>query len=161
MLIEGGIMEDVNEWKGLNGQLVTFKEEVGDAEKITFIGSPGVCTPFAEFLAYSVRDKENHFIPLLDIDDCHEFESKPYAMVLKDEVSDPHDSDVVVLLGGLSMPKYDVDTEDVKALVNEIIKEDGQLMGVCFMDMFTKAGWLEKVDFDCVIDGTLIGVVKK
>lgn len=82
-------------------------------------------------------------------------------MVLKDEVSDPHDSDVVVLLGGLSMPKYDVDTEEVKVLVDEILKEDGQLMGVCFMDMFTKAGWLEKVDFDCVIDGTLIGVVKK
>ena len=81
--------------------------------------------------------------------------------MLKDEVSDPHDSDVVVLLGGLSMPKYDVDTEEVKELVNEILKEDGQLMGVCFMDMFTKAGWLEKVDFDCVIDGTLTGVVKK
>ena len=154
-------MEDIYEWKGLNGQLVTFKKEVGDAEKITYVGSPGVCTPFAEFLAYSVRDKDNHFIPLLDIDDCHEFESKPYAMVLKDEVSDPHDSDVVVLLGGLSMPKYDVDTEEVKALVKEILKEDGQLMGVCFMDMFTKAGWLEKVDFDCVIDGTLTGVVKK
>ena len=154
-------MEDVENWKGLNGQLVTFKKEVGDAQKITFVGSPGVCTPFAEFLAYAVRDKENHFIPLLDIDECHEFESKPYAMVLNDEVSDPHDSDVVVLLGGLSMPKYDVDTEEVKALVNEILKDDGQLMGVCFMNMFTKAGWLDKVDFDCVIDGTLIGVVKK
>lgn len=154
-------MEDVYEWKGLNGQLVTFKKEVGDAEKITFIGSPGVCTPFAEFLAYSVRDKETHFIPLLNIDDCHEFESKPYAMVLKDEVSDPYGSDVVVLLGGLSMPKYDVDTEEVNVLVKEILKEGGQLMGVCFMDMFSKAGWLEKVDFDCVIDGTLIGVVKK
>ncbi|MBR4446864.1 DUF2124 domain-containing protein [Methanobrevibacter sp.] len=154
-------MEDAYEWKGLNGQLVTFKKEVGDAKKITFVGSPGVCTPFAEFLAYSVRDKENHFIPLLDIEDCHEFESKPYAMVLKDEVSDPHESDVVVLLGGLSMPKYDVDTDEVKDLVDEILKEDGQLMGVCFMDMFTKAGWLEKVDFDCVIDGTLVGVVKK
>ena len=154
-------MEDIYDWKGLNGQLVTFKKEVGDAEKITFIGSPGVCTPFAEFLAYSVRDKETHFIPLLNIDDCHEFESKPYAMVLKDEVSNPHDSDVVVLLGGLSMPKYDVDTEEVKGLVKEILKDDGQLMGVCFMDMFAKAGWLEKVDFDCVIDGTLIGIVKK
>ena len=120
-------MEDAYEWKGLNGQLVTFKKEVGDAKKITYIGSPGVCTPFAEFLAYAVRDKENHFIPLLDIEDCHEFESKPYAMVL----------------------------------VKEILKEDGQLIGVCFMDMFTKAGWLEKVDFDSVIDGTLIGVVKK
>ena len=102
-------MEDVYEWKGLNGQLVTFKKEVGDAKKITFIGSPGVCTPFAEFMAYAVRDKENHFIPLLDIEKCHEFEAKSYAMVLRDEVSYPNDSDVVVLLGGLLMPKYDVD----------------------------------------------------
>ena len=34
-------------------------------------------------------------------------------------------------------------------------------MGVCFMDMFTKTGWLDEIDFDCVIDGTLVGVVKK
>ena len=154
-------MEDVNEWKGINGQLVSFKNEVGDAQKITFVGSPGVCTPFAELLAYTVRDRETYFIPLLDVDDCHRFEEKPYAMVLSDEVSDPRDSDVVVLLGGLSMPKYDVDTEDAKALVSDILKEDGLLMGVCFMDMFAKAGWLDKIDFDCVIDGTLTGVVKK
>ena len=154
-------MEDVNEWKGINGQLVTFKNEVGDAEKITFVGSPGVCTPFAELLAYTVRDKESHFIPLLDIDDCHQFESKPYGMVLNDEVSNPRDCDVVVLLGGLSMPKYDVDINELKDLIGCILKENGQLIGVCFMDMFAKAGWLEKIDFDCVIDGTLIGVVKK
>ncbi|MBE6492734.1 DUF2124 domain-containing protein [Methanobrevibacter sp. UBA188] len=154
-------MEDAYEWKGLNGQLVTFKKEVGDAQKITFVGSPGVCTPFAEFLAYSVRDKETCFIPLLDIDECHEFENKSYAMVLKDELYDPHNSDVVVLLGGLSMPKYDVDTNELMVLVNEILKDDGKLMGVCFMNMFEKAGWLEKIDFDCVVDGTLVGVVKK
>jgi hypothetical protein len=141
--------------------LVTFKKEVGDAQKITFVGSPGVCTPFAEFLAYSVRDKETCFIPLLDIDECHEFENKSYAMVLKDELYDPHNSDVVVLLGGLSMPKYDVDTNELMVLVNEILKDDGKLMGVCFMNMFEKAGWLEKIDFDCVVDGTLVGVVKK
>ena len=154
-------MEDVMEWKGINGQLVTFKKEVGDAQKITFVGSPGVCTPFAELLAYTVRDRETHFIPLLDVGDCHQFEAKPYAMVLRDDVSNPKGSDVVVLLGGLSMPKYDVDTHDVKDLVSDILKDDGLLMGVCFMDMFSKAGWLEKIDFDCVIDGTLTGVVKK
>ena len=154
-------MEDAYEWKGLNGQLVTFKKEVGDAQKITFVGSPGVCTPFAEFLAYSVRDKETCFIPLLDIDECHEFERKSYAMVLKDELYNPHNSDVVVLLGGLSMPKYNVDTDELMVLVNEILKDDGKLMGVCFMNMFEKAGWFEKIDFDCVIDGTLVGVVKK
>ena len=82
-------MDDIYEWKGLNGQLVTFKKEVGDAQKITFIGSPGVCTPFAEFLTNVVRDKENHFIPLLDINDCHQFESKSYAMVLKDGCPTP------------------------------------------------------------------------
>ena len=154
-------MEDINEWKGITGQLVTFKKEVENAEKITFVGSPGVCTPFAELLAYSVRDKETHFIPLLNAGDCHQFEEKPYAMVLNEEISNPKDSDVVVLLGGLSMPKYDIDTGDANALVAEILKEDGLLIGVCFMDMFSKAGWLDKINFDCVIDGTLTGVVKK
>lgn len=154
-------MENEYEWKGLNGQLMTFKKEVGDAQKITFIGSPGVCTPFAEFLTNVVRDKENHFIPLLDIGDCHQFESKPYAMVLKDDVSDPHGSDAVVLLGGLSMPKYDVDTDELNKLIDEILAENGKIIGVCFMDMFTKAEWLDKVDFDFIIDGTLKGVVKK
>ena len=154
-------MENVNDWKGITGQLVSFKSEVGDSQKITFVGSPGVCTPFAELLAYAVRDRQTYFIPLLDADDCHQFEAKDYAMVLSDEVSNSNDSDAVVLLGGLSMPKYDVDTEDVKALVKSILKEDGLLIGVCFMDMFAKAVWLEKIDFDCVIDGTLTGVVKK
>ena len=121
-------MEDIYEWKGLNGQLATFKKEVGDVEKITFIGSPGVCTPFAEFMAYAVRDKQTHFIPLLNIDDCHQFELKSYAMVLNDEVSNPKDSDVVVLLGGLAMPKYDVDTDELNALIDDILKEDGRIM---------------------------------
>lgn len=154
-------MKNVKDWKGINGQLLAFKNEVENAQKITFIGSPGVCTPFAELLAYAVRDKESHFIPLLDIGDCHEFESKSYGMVLKYEVSNPKDSDVVVLLGGLSMPKYDLNTDDLNDLINEIIKNDGKIIGVCFMDMFTKANWLDKVNFDSIIDGTLTGVVKK
>ncbi|WP_296868632.1 DUF2124 family protein, partial [uncultured Methanobrevibacter sp.] len=53
------------------------------------------------------------------------------------------------------------DTNELMVLVNEILKDDGKLMGVCFMNMFEKAGWLEKIDFDCVVDGTLVGVVKK
>ncbi len=154
-------MENINDWKGINGQLVSFKKEVGDAKKITFLGSPGVCTPFAELLAYAVRDVETNFVSLLDIENSHQFEFKEYAMVLADEISDSHDSDVVVLLGGLSMPKYDVDLDELKGVVDEILKDGGKLIGVSFMDMFTKSGWLEKVDFDVVIDGTLTGVVKK
>lgn len=154
-------MEDVENWKGINGQIVAFKNAVGDAQKITFMGSPSVCTPFAALMAYAVRDKENHFISFIDVETSHEFELKPWGMSLKEEVSDPHDSDVVVLLGGLSMPKADIDTDELNSVVDEILKDDGKLVGLCFMDMFVKAGWPEKVDFDLIIDGTLTGVVKK
>ena len=52
-------------------------------------------------------------------------------------------------------------TDKINALVDEILADDGKVIGVCFMDMFTKAEWPDKVDFDCIIDGTLMGVVKK
>lgn len=154
-------MEDVENWKGINGQIVAFKEAVGDAQKITFMGSPSVCTPFAALMAYAVRDKENHFVSFIDIETSHKFELKPWGMNLNEEVSNPHNSDVVVLLGGLSMPKADIDTDELNSVVGDILKDDGKLIGLCFMDMFAKAGWLDKVDFDLIIDGTLTGVVKK
>ncbi len=141
--------------------LAMFKKEVGDASKITFIGSPGLCTPFAEFLSFGVIDKENHFIPLVDIGDCHEFEMKSYGLALKEEVSNPHDSDVVVLMGGLAMPDFNVDFDELNALIDEILKEDGKIIGVCFMNMFYESGWLDKIDFDCIVDGTLITMIKK
>lgn len=154
-------MEDVDSFKGLNGNIVAFKNEVEGLDKITFIGVPGVCTPFAELFAYSIRNKETHFISLTDIETSHQFELKAFGMHLNEDVSDPHNSDAVVLLGGLSMPKAKVDSEELNSLIEEILNKDGKLIGVCYMDMFTKAGWLEKVNFDCIIDGTLIGVVKK
>ncbi|MBO6123594.1 MAG: DUF2124 family protein [Methanobrevibacter sp.] len=154
-------MEDVENWRGITGQINAFKNAVGDAQKITYMGSPSVCTPFAALMAYAVREKENHFISFIDLETSHEFELKPWGVTLTEKVSDPHDSDVVVLLGGLSMPKANVDTEKLNNVVGEILKDGGKLIGLCFMDMFTKAGWLEKVDFDLIIDGTLTGVIKK
>lgn len=150
-----------NDMNGLNGLLVIFKQQVMDASKITFIGTPGLCTPFAEFMSFGVNDKETHFIPLLDLDNCHEFELKSYGMALKEEVSNPEDSDAVVLLGGLAMPDYNVDYNDVNDLINRILKKDGKIIGVCFMNMFSESGWRDKIKFDCIIDGTLIPMVQK
>ena len=155
------MMEVISEFKGLNGNIVAFKEAVGDVEKVTFLGTPGVCTPFAALFSYAIRNKESHFISLADISTSHQFEFKPYGMQLNEEVSDPHESDAVVLLGGLTMPKANVDVDELNETIKEILKENGKIIGVGYMDMFTKAGWLEKVDFDCIIDGTLVGVVKK
>ena len=154
-------MADNSDMKGLNELLAIFKREAVDASKITFIGSPGLCTPFAEFLSFGVIDKETHFIPLLDIENCHEFEMASYGLKLKEEVSDPNGSDIVVLMGGLAIPEYNVDFDELNELINRILKDDGKVIGVCFMNMFYESGWLDKIDFYCIIDGTLITMVKK
>ncbi|MEN6592408.1 MAG: DUF2124 domain-containing protein [Methanobacterium sp.] len=152
-------MENVKEFKGLNGNLMAFKEEVIDAKKITFAGAPGVCTPFAELFAYAVRDKESVFITLTDIGSARKLELTPPGMQLTGP-ADPK-ADVVALLGGLSMPKVNVKIEEVQEMIDNILDEDGKLIGLCYMDMFKDAGWDEQLNFDCIIDGTLIGVVKK
>jgi hypothetical protein len=152
-------MKKIKEFKGLNGNLVAFKEEVADAEKITFVGAPGVCTPFAELFAYAVRDKESVFITLTDMGSARKMELTPQGMQLAGP-ADPH-SDVVALLGGLSMPKANVELEDVEKMMDKILKKGGKLIGLSYMGMFEVAGWEDKLDFDCIIDGTLIGVVKK
>lgn len=152
-------MENVKEFKGLNGNLMAFKEEVADAKKITFAGAPGVCTPFAELFAYAVRDKESVFVTLTDIGSARKLELTPQGMQLT-EPADPK-ADVVALLGGLSMPKVNVKMGEVQEMIDNILDEDGKLIGLCYMDMFKDAGWDEQLNFDCIIDGTLIGVVKK
>ena len=152
-------MENVKEFKGLNGNLMAFKEEVADAKKITFAGAPGVCTPFAELFAYAVRDKESVFVTLTDIGSARKLELTPQGMQLT-EPADPK-ADVVALLGGLSMPKVNVKMGEVQEMIYNILNEYGKLIGLCYMDMFKDAGWDEQLKFDCIIDGTLIGVVKK
>jgi hypothetical protein len=152
-------MEKVKEFKGMNGNLMAFKEEVGDAKKITFVGVPGVCTPLAELFGYVIRDKESVFITMTDIKSARKIEMTPQGMQLS-EPADPN-ADVVVLLGGLSMPKANVKPEKINEMVEKILKKDGKLMGISFMGMFKEAGWLDKVDFDCIIDATIIGSVQK
>lgn len=152
-------MRKVSEFKGLTGNLTEFKEEVADAEKITFAGAPGVCTPFAELFAYAVRDKESVFITLTDIGSARKMELTPQGMQLS-EPADPS-ADVVALLGGLTLPKVKVKIEDVNNMVDKILSKNGKLIGLCYMDMFKEAGWEDQVNFDCIINGTLNGVVIK
>lgn len=152
-------MRKVSEFKGLTGNLTEFKEEVADAEKITFAGAPGVCTPFAELFAYAVRDKESVFITLTDIGSARKMELTPQGMQLS-EPADPN-ADVVALLGGLTLPKVKVKIEDVNNMVDKILSKNGKLIGLCYMDMFKEAGWEDQVNFDCIINGTLNGVVIK
>ena len=152
-------MKKVSEFQGLNGNIVSFKEQVSDAETITFVGAPGVCTPFAELFAYAVRDKKSCFITLTDINSARAFELTPQGMQLSGP-ADPQ-ADVVALLGGLTMPKSKVKIDELNEMIDKILNKNGKIIGLSYMDMFIEAGWENKVNFDCIINGTLIGTVKK
>jgi hypothetical protein len=152
-------MKKMNEYKGITENLSAFKEEVADAKKVTFAGAPGVCTPFAELFAYVIRDKESVFITLTDIESAKKIKLTPQGMQLS-EPADPC-ADVVALLGGLTMPKSNVNIDELNQMIKKILKKDGKLIGLSYMGMFQEAGWLDKVDFDCIIDGTLTGTVFK
>jgi hypothetical protein len=56
-------------------------------------------------------------------------------------------------MGGLSMPNVPVKKEQVKAVVDR--HPGAAVIGVCFMNMFEKAGWLDSVSFDMMIDATI------
>ena len=65
-------MKMEKEFTGITENLLSFREEVKDANKVTFIGMPGVCSPFAELFAYVIREKESVFITGTDITSCKE-----------------------------------------------------------------------------------------
>ncbi len=78
-----------------------------------------------------------------------------------DENADPQNPDVVVVLGGLAMPKFGCAPEEVDNMIQELSGEQKpKIIGVCFMNIFKDAGWEEKLDFDVIIDTSLQTMVK-
>jgi hypothetical protein len=150
-------MKKDSEFTGITENLLAFREEVKEARKITFIGMPGVCSPFAELFAYVVRDKESVFITGTDVTSAKKLELTDQGMQFRGP-ADPN-SDVVALLGGLAMPKSNVKPEEVNEILGKILEIDGKVIGLCYMDIFREAGWDREVDFDCIINGTLTGFI--
>ena len=148
-------------YKGINGLLTAFVESIKDLDreaKVTFAGSVGVCTPFVELLAYSVRNKgfEMAFIPDAIVEDTRKMkliEGVGYQVI--DEEADPRDSDTVVILGGLAMPFSKKTAEDILKMIDEASNKKTKIIGVGFMGIFEKQNWMDKIDFDVVIDGTI------
>ena len=160
-------MRKMEKKSGIVGFTGTFRESIADIKegsKVVFTGSVAVCTPFIELLAYTVRDRGFNmlYVPRADAKEARkikEIENIGYSVV--DEKGDPKNPDVIVVLGGLAMPKFGCPPEDVNRLIEEIAGgKKPRIIGVCFMNMFERAGWDKKVPFDTVIDTTLETVVK-
>ena len=150
-------MRKDSEFTGITENLLAFREEVKDAKKITFIGMPGVCSPFALLFAFVVKEKESIFITGTDLTSAKKIIPSDQGMQFG-ELADPH-ADVVALLGGLAMPKSKVKAEDIQKILDDVLEDNGKLMGLCYMDIFRESGWHKILDFDCIINGTLTGFI--
>ncbi|MDD1682015.1 MAG: DUF2124 domain-containing protein [Methanoregula sp.] len=145
---------------GVPGILRPFKEFIGKnglkkGNQIVYYGVPGTCTPFVELLGFALRslELEQVFVPFVDesrakkirhVDDVG-MQARFGPVMLKPKA--------IVIMGGLSMPGVPVKAEQVKAVIDK--HAGAALIGVCFMHMFEKAGWLDTIAFDCLIDATI------
>ena len=156
-------MEIISTSKGIGGQLTEFRKLVNDSKKITFIGTVGFCTPFAELMAFVLRetDKKLVFLPDLRSDEARMIVSSSHGMQLGDK-TEPS-ADTVVLLGGLAMPKIGVEPEKMKGFVDDLLMdaEKKLIIGVCFQSMLINCNWPGFIDFDYIIDADMTNEVKK
>ncbi|RZN36886.1 MAG: DUF2124 domain-containing protein [Methanophagales archaeon ANME-1-THS] len=140
----------------------TFRESIVDLKegsKVVFTGSVAVCTPFAELLAYTIRDRgfEMVYVPGADAKEARKIREIPnIGFSVVDEQADPKNPDTVVLLGGLAMPKFGCPLENVTRLIEDIAgKKKPKIIGVEFMNIFERAEWDKKIPFDTIIDTAL------
>lgn len=141
---------------GFTGAFRDSLKEIEDGSKIVFTGSAAVCKPFIELLSYAIRDKNHElmFIPNADIKQTRTLKMENnLGYSLTDNKSDPSNPDVLVVMGGLAMPKFGCSPSDVLDMVTEISNGNKpKLVGVCFMSIFQRSGWTNKINFDVLID---------
>ena len=149
---------------GFTGAFRDSVKDIANGSKIVFTGSVAVCTPFIELLSYTIRDKdfEMVYVPVADSTEARKInEIKNIGYSVVDIPGDPKNPDIVVVMGGLAMPKFGCSPEDVIKMTDEISAEvKPKIIGVCFMNIFERTGWTKKIPFDVLIDTNMETIVK-
>ena len=153
---------------GVPGILRPFKDFIESkglkkGDQIVYYGVPGTCTPFVELLGFAVRslELEQVFVPYVDEKKARLVQNVPdIGMQARDSMVRLNPKAIVVM-GGLSMPNVPVNAGQVKEMLDS--HSGATRSGVCFMHMFEKAGWLDTITFDCLIDANIdpVEVIKK
>lgn len=153
-------MELQESGSSLAGILRPFKKfmtesDIMETDQVAFYGCPGTCTPFIELLTYATRDLpfEYIFVPRLDESSAKVLKPVPHVgMQVTSHAPETFNPKVIVVMGGLAMPNEPVTAEMVQ---ETIAGYDAKIVGICFMDMFRRAGWIEKIPFDMVINAQI------
>ncbi len=145
---------------GVPGILRPFKEFVEakglkKGDLIVYYGVPGTCTPFVELLAFALRslELEQVFVPFVDESRAKKISFVEHVGMQVRMSPVTFKPKAIVIMGGLSMPNVPVKAEQVKIVLDKY--SGAAAIGVCFMHMFEKAGWLSTVSFDCLIDANI------
>ncbi|MFY9750136.1 MAG: DUF2124 domain-containing protein [Methanoregula sp.] len=153
--------------RGIPGILRPFKEYIkslnlSEGDLIVYYGCVGTCTPFAELLAVAIRGLHlrQAFVPLLDEAKAHAIHDVPdVGMQAAGEPVSVTSPRVLVIMGGLAMPLMPVTKEQVRDLAAR--HSGAKVVGVCFQDMFARAGWTGVVPFDLAINAMIDPVTVK
>jgi hypothetical protein len=141
--------------RGIKGMLQSFRKVMDTVPKkstIVYSGLPHTCTPIIEFLLYVLRDSDAdmYYVPYTHLEEARSISLGDYSMEIGEPVElDTKRVDVIVLLGGLAMPNK-CEVEDVKRMIDAIRSDDTVIIGVCFMNMFERAGWTDTIPFDFI-----------
>ena len=140
----------IKDTRGIKGMLVSFrkiKQQIDHKDSVAFLGLPYTCTPLIDFLLYVIRDMgcEAYYVPQTHVGETVKITLGKYAVNYGEE-TDPGHVDVIVLLGGLAMPNKEK-LEDVQHAVNALSHDKTTVVGMCFMNMFERAGWTEGLPF--------------
>ncbi|NLT36662.1 MAG: DUF2124 family protein [Methanomassiliicoccus sp.] len=148
--------------EGIVGLTKLFRNETIELSKgdvIIFAGSEAVCAPFAELLGYSVRDKDLalYFSPLAREKDCRPLQWKDgTGYNISSSGEEIAGADLVVVLGGLAMPKFGCPVEAVQQFIAKVSKPGGtRVVGVSFMDILRRSGWQHHIRFDSILNATM------
>jgi hypothetical protein len=124
-------------------------------DQVVYYGCVGTCTPFVQLLAIAIRGLhlEQVYVPLLDevkAGKLHEVADAGMQVSSEPAVLNPA---VLVIMGGLAMPYMPVTKEQVRDLAAR--HAGAKLAGVYFQNMFEKAGWIDTVEFDLLINAMI------
>lgn len=152
-------MKSKVEAKGLSGLSKCFRtavESIGGEGDALFVGSPFTCLPFAEFLCYGIRDfpLKPFFMPSSDSSKIRELvKDEGYGYQLGGLKSGT-DYRIVVLLGGLAIPKYGVPPKVLKEAI-ERLPGSKDMIAVCFQGSLRSPDWTDTFRFKYLIDTDL------
>ncbi len=148
--------------EGIVGFTKLFREEMEDLPEgsiIVFTGSNAVCAPFAELLAYSIRDKnfDLFFSPMANEKDCRSFQWKDgTGFGISTAGQEITEATAIIVLGGLAMPKFGCPMERVQQFIEKTSMNDSvRVIGVCFMDILKRSGWHLCIKFNALINATM------